>query len=129
MPHLTGEKWSLVDEDIMIMQTCGSCNYGGPSLVHMYNTTLAQLTQRCGYAMVTVTDTAGRDAGCPTCSAAITLRDTASGMPCLARSVEIPGSAIRLEYLRFGPDNPICLFDLTPENHQTSEPNAQRRTA
>ena len=62
MPHLTGEKWSLVDEDIMIMQTCGSCNYGGPSLVHMYNTTLAQLTQRCGYAMVTVTDTAGRDA-------------------------------------------------------------------
>eukprot|EP01045_Picozoa_sp_COSAG04_P052255 COSAG04_NODE_22171_length_360_cov_0.597701_1_plen_43_part_10 len=31
MPHLTGEKWSLVDEDIMIMQTCGSCNYGGPS--------------------------------------------------------------------------------------------------
>ena len=46
----------------MIMQTCGSCNYGGPSLVHMYNTTLAQLTQRCGYAMVTVTDTAGRDA-------------------------------------------------------------------
>ena len=34
-PHLTGEKYSLVDEDIMIMQRCGSCNYGGDSLVHM----------------------------------------------------------------------------------------------
>ena len=62
MPHLTGEKWSLVDEDVMILQTCGSCNYGGRSLVHMYNTTLAQLTQRCGFTMRSVKDIGGRDA-------------------------------------------------------------------
>ena len=62
MPHLTGEKWSLVDEDIMIVQTCGSCNYGGRSLVHMYNTTLSQLQQRCGWAMIDINDTAGCNA-------------------------------------------------------------------
>eukprot|EP00040_Diaphanoeca_grandis_P009732 m.49900 g.49900 ORF g.49900 m.49900 type:complete len:705 (-) comp21159_c1_seq1:362-2476(-) len=38
-PHLTGEKWALIDEDIMLVQRCGSCNYGGPSLFQVYNAT------------------------------------------------------------------------------------------
>ena len=38
MPHLTGEKWSLVAEDIMISTRCATCNYGGNSLVKIYNT-------------------------------------------------------------------------------------------
>lgn len=59
---LTGEKWGIVDVDIMILHRCGSCNYGGDSIVHMYNTSLAQVKQRCGYAMITVTDTGGREA-------------------------------------------------------------------
>ncbi|WP_456424657.1 DUF6314 family protein [Rhodocaloribacter sp.] len=29
------------------------------------------------------------------------------------------GGAIRLEHLRFGPDNPVYLFDLVPENEET----------
>ena len=36
LPHLTGEKWSLVDEDVMIAQRCGSCNYGGDTLIELY---------------------------------------------------------------------------------------------
>ena len=26
LPHLTGEKWQLVDEDVMISQKCADCN-------------------------------------------------------------------------------------------------------
>ena len=26
MPHLTGEKWGIVDEDIMLLQRCGTCS-------------------------------------------------------------------------------------------------------
>lgn len=46
----------------MLLQRCGSCNYGGDSIVHMYNVSLAQVTQRCGYATVVVTDIGGREA-------------------------------------------------------------------
>lgn len=38
LPHLTGEKWGLLDEDVMFVQRCGSCNYGGPALFQVYNT-------------------------------------------------------------------------------------------
>ena len=27
LPHLTGEKWQLVDPEVMISQKCASCNY------------------------------------------------------------------------------------------------------
>ena len=37
LPHLTGEKWGLVQEDLMFVQRCGSCNYGGPSLFQIFN--------------------------------------------------------------------------------------------
>ena len=37
LPHLTGEKWGLVEEDLMFVQRCGSCNYGGPSLFQIFN--------------------------------------------------------------------------------------------
>lgn len=46
----------------MILQRCGSCNYGGDSIVHMYNTSLGQVTRQCGYAMVAVTDISGQQA-------------------------------------------------------------------
>jgi hypothetical protein len=62
MPHLTGEKWSLVDEDIMIMQRCGSCNYGGDSLVHMYNTSMEMIKSRCSFAMISTNDINGNEA-------------------------------------------------------------------
>jgi hypothetical protein len=38
-PHLTGEKWGTVDHDLMLVQRCGSCNYGGPSLFQVHNAT------------------------------------------------------------------------------------------
>ena len=44
------------------MNFAGSCNYGGDSIVHMYNVTLPQVTQRCAYAMVAVTDINGNEA-------------------------------------------------------------------
>jgi hypothetical protein len=34
--HLTGEKWALVHEDVMIAQKCATCNYGGDPLVDLY---------------------------------------------------------------------------------------------
>jgi len=37
LPHLTGEKWGIIDQDVMIAQRCGSCNYGGSSLFHIFN--------------------------------------------------------------------------------------------
>lgn len=37
LPHLTGEKWAVIDRDVMIGQRCGSCNYGGPSMFQIYN--------------------------------------------------------------------------------------------
>ena len=37
LPHLTGEKWGVLDNDAMLVQRCGSCNYGGPSLFQVYN--------------------------------------------------------------------------------------------
>ena len=37
LPHLTGEKWGIVDHDVMLVQRCGSCNYGGPALFQIYN--------------------------------------------------------------------------------------------
>ena len=37
LPHLTGEKWGVVDGDVMLVQRCGSCNYGGNSLFNLYN--------------------------------------------------------------------------------------------
>jgi hypothetical protein len=39
LPHLTGEKWGTVDQDLMMVQRCGSCNYGGPSLFQVFNAT------------------------------------------------------------------------------------------
>ena len=37
LPHLTGEKWGLLDQDVMLVQRCGSCNYGGSSLYQIFN--------------------------------------------------------------------------------------------
>ena len=37
LPHLTGEKWGLVDGNVMMAQRCGSCNYGGPSMFQVFN--------------------------------------------------------------------------------------------
>ena len=37
LPHLTGEKWGTVDHDVMMVQRCGSCNYGGDSLFNILN--------------------------------------------------------------------------------------------
>jgi len=37
LPHLTGEKWGVVHEDVMFVQRCGSCNYGGSSMFQIYN--------------------------------------------------------------------------------------------
>lgn len=39
LPHLTGEKWGLVEQDLMLVQRCGSCNYGGASLFQIFNAT------------------------------------------------------------------------------------------
>ena len=37
LPHLTGEKWGIIDRDVMLVQRCGSCNYGGPAQFNVYN--------------------------------------------------------------------------------------------
>ena len=37
LPHLTGEKWGTVDRDLMMVQRCGSCNYGGPPVFQIFN--------------------------------------------------------------------------------------------
>jgi hypothetical protein len=34
-----GEKWGTVNQDLMIVQRCGSCNYGGPSAFQLFNLT------------------------------------------------------------------------------------------
>ena len=39
LPHLTGEKWGTIDQDVMIVQRCGSCNYGGPPVFQVFNAT------------------------------------------------------------------------------------------
>lgn len=39
MPHLTGEKWALIDNDIGIFHKCATCNYGGNSVVDIFNAT------------------------------------------------------------------------------------------
>jgi hypothetical protein len=36
LPHLTGEKWGLVEDDLMMVQRCGSCNYGGGTLFQVH---------------------------------------------------------------------------------------------
>ena len=36
--HLTGEKWALVDQGVMIAQKCASCNYGGEPSVDLFQT-------------------------------------------------------------------------------------------
>ena len=41
LPHLTGEKWGVIDQDVMLVQRCGSCNYGGAALFQVYNASSA----------------------------------------------------------------------------------------
>ena len=65
LPHLTGEKWSIVDEDIMISQKCASCNYGGDSMIDIYNlTSAAALTQVCdnNWTVISVVNNGGSQA-------------------------------------------------------------------
>ena len=50
MPHITGEKWSLIDADIGIFHKCGSCNYGGDSIVDLFNATASVLPAGCSRA-------------------------------------------------------------------------------
>lgn len=37
LPHLTGEKWSVVGDGVMMAAKCASCNYGGNSTAAIYN--------------------------------------------------------------------------------------------
>lgn len=65
LPHLTGEKWQLVDPEIMISQKCATCNYGGDSLIDVYNlSSSAALTQPCGktWTVVSAVDLEGKAA-------------------------------------------------------------------
>lgn len=64
LPHLTGEKWALVDEDILIAQKCGSCNYGGNTVIEIYNftNTTAQITHVCNWTIASTIDLQGNAA-------------------------------------------------------------------
>ena len=61
LPHLTGEKWGLVQEDLMFVQRCGSCNYGGPSLFQVYNA--GSLVQRGEWWFMAADDAEGKAMG------------------------------------------------------------------
>lgn len=60
LPHLTGEKWAIVDEDIMIAQKCASCNYGGNTSIEIFNAT--SITQSCNWTFVSTVDLQGQAA-------------------------------------------------------------------
>lgn len=65
LPHLTGEKWQLVDPDVMISQKCASCNYGGDSVLDIFNLTSRNaLTQPCGqnWTVISAVDIHGQQA-------------------------------------------------------------------
>lgn len=40
MHHITGEKWTLLDEEIGIFQKCGPCHYQGTTVIDVLNATL-----------------------------------------------------------------------------------------
>jgi hypothetical protein len=64
LPHLTGEKWGILDQDVMLVQRCGSCNYGGPSLFQVYNA--SAVWQQGGWWFMTAGGDDGAGAGAAT---------------------------------------------------------------
>lgn len=61
LPHLTGEKWGLIQDDLMFVQRCGSCNYGGPSLLQIFNAT--SVWQRGEWWFMSAADVDGKAMG------------------------------------------------------------------
>eukprot|EP01048_Picozoa_sp_COSAG05_P020089 COSAG05_NODE_3325_length_2149_cov_1.597073_1_plen_693_part_10 len=60
LPHTHGDKWAVIDGDVMIAQNCGSCSYQGMPLVSILGGTKPVRWNQSGWVIVEAADAGGR---------------------------------------------------------------------
>ena len=115
LPHLTGEKWSVVgDNGVMIAGKCASCNYGGNSSAVIYNASRSWRAPAAGqpdasWVVVEATDASGEAAWgavIPAWGAAAFTNTTCSG-----GGGGIPPSSLPCHHCGHPGQHPPCAAD------------------